>query len=68
MASDHDAEISTQPYSSCLQLDAIEGGTFCTAPAKDQKPMYILTDNDFEVLSFPDLFPTGDGGYYRHEP
>ena len=67
-AVDCNAEISTQPYSSCLQLDDIEGGTFCIAPAKDQKPKYILTDNDFEVLLFPDLFPTGDGRYYRHEP
>ena len=68
VATDHNAEISTQPHSSCLLLDDIEGRTFCIAPAKDQKPMYIPTDKVFEVLSFPDLFPTGDGRYYRHEP
>ena len=27
-------------------------------------PKYILLDNDFEVLAFPDLFPYGGGGYH----
>ena len=27
-------------------------------------PKYILLDNDFEVLAFPDLFPYGTGGYH----
>ena len=27
-------------------------------------PKYILLDNDFEVLAFPDLFPYGSGGYH----
>ena len=26
--------------------------------------MYILLDNDFEVLAFPDLYPYGGGGYH----
>ena len=28
-------------------------------------PKYILLDNDFEVLAFPDLFPYGGGGYHN---
>ena len=28
-------------------------------------PKYILLDNDFEVLGFPDLFPYGGGGYHN---
>ena len=27
-------------------------------------PKYILLDNDFDVLAFPDLFPYGSGGYH----
>ena len=27
-------------------------------------PKYILLDNDFEALAFPDLFPYGSGGYH----
>ena len=27
-------------------------------------PKYILLDNEFEVLAFPDLFPYGGGGYH----
>ena len=67
-AADHNAEISTQPYSSCLQLDDIEGGTFCIAPAEGTKPKYIPTDNDFEFLSFPDLLPAGISGYHAQKP
>ena len=37
-ATDHNAEISTQAYSLCLQLDDIEGGTFWIAPAVGNKP------------------------------
>ena len=67
-AADHNAEISTQPYLSCLQVDDIEGGTFCIAPAEGNKQKYILRDNDFEVLPFPDIFPTGKSGYYTQKP
>ena len=67
-AADHNAGISTQPYLSCLQLDDIEGRTFCIALAEGNRPKYILTDNYFEVLSFPDLFPTGESGYYTQKP
>ena len=26
-------------------------------------PQYILMDHNFEVLAFPDFFPTGRSGY-----
>ena len=34
------------------------------APGENDIPKYILLDNDFEVLAFPDLFPYGSGGYH----
>ena len=60
---DRMASISLQPLSTCLQLDDINNKTFCVAPGENQKPIYILKDDDFETLSFPDLFPYGQGGF-----
>ena len=38
------------------------------APGENNIPKYILLDNDFEVLAFPDLFPYGGAGYHNaHE-
>ena len=64
---DENAHISLQPFSSCLQISDIEGATFCLAPGEGQTPKYIITDDDFETLSFPDLFPCGVGGYTTNE-
>ena len=33
------------------------------APRENNIPRYILLDDDFEVMAFPDLFPYGVGGY-----
>ena len=34
------------------------------APGENNIPKYILLENDFEVLVFPDLFLYGGGGYH----
>ena len=34
------------------------------APGENNIPKYILFDEGFEVLAFPDFFPYGEGGYY----
>ena len=34
------------------------------APGENNIPKYILLDEDFEVLEFPDFFPYGGAGYY----
>ena len=34
------------------------------APSKNNIPKFILLDEDFEVLAFPDLFPDGTGAYH----
>ncbi len=58
---DRMASISMQPLSTCLQLDDVTNKTFCVAPGENQTPIYILKDDDFETMSFPDLFPYGRG-------
>ena len=30
-------------------------------------PKYVLLDNDFKILAFPDLFPYGSGAYNSEE-
>ena len=34
------------------------------APGENNIPKYILLDNDFAVLAFPDLLLYGGGGYH----
>ena len=36
---------------------------YISAPGENNIPKYILLDEDFEVLTFPDLFPYSYGGY-----
>ena len=42
----------------------MENRIYQCAPGENNIPKYILLDNDFEVLAFPDLFPYGSGGYH----
>ena len=57
------AEVTLQPFSSCLQKEDVEAATFCLAPGEGQKPKHIIMDESFEQLSFPDLFPFGKGAF-----
>ena len=45
-------------------LKTWENQIYQCAPGENNIPKYILLDNDFEVLAFPDLFPYGSGGYH----
>ena len=67
-AADRSAEICGHPYSSTLQINKIEDAIYSLAPGEGNTPQYILLDHDFEVLAFPDFFPSGTGGYARREP
>ena len=49
---------------SVVQFDNLENQIFQCAPGENNILKYILLDNDFEVLAFPDLFPYGGGGYH----
>ncbi len=61
------AKLTMEPMSTCLQLDEVQKNTFCIAPRERQKPIYILNDDNYEVMSFPDLFPFGRGGFVSEE-
>ena len=62
------AEISGAPYKTCLQLENL-GQIYTLAAAEGNIPQSILDDDDFEVLAFPDCFPSGTctGSYQTKE-
>jgi len=50
---------------SCLTscVSSVTDATFCVAPAEGNKPKYIITDENSEVLAFPDMFPYVTGSF-----
>ena len=54
-------ELTGDPLPSVLQFENLENQIY---PGENNIPKYILLDNDFKVLAFPDLFPFGSGGYH----
>ena len=50
-------------YPSAVQFENLENQIYQCAPGENNIPKYILLDNDFEVLAYPDLLPYGSGGY-----
>ena len=67
LAADRMAETNGQQDSCTLQLEHIEDGVYSVAPGEDNLPKYVLLDKDFEVLAFPDLFPSGEDGFHTVE-
>ena len=51
------------PLPSVVKFDNIENCIFNCAPGENNLPKYVLLDEDFELLAFPDLFPYGCRGY-----
>ena len=64
-AVNHRQELTGDPLPSVLQFENLENQIYQCAPGENNIPKYILLDNDFEVLAFPDLFPYGGGGYHN---
>ena len=60
----HRQELTGDPLPSVVQFENLENKIYQCAPGENNIPKYILLDNDFEVLAFPDLFPYGSGGYH----
>ena len=60
---DEKAEVTIGATSTCMQFKNLDDVVISIAPGQDAVPKYILMDNDFEVLAFPDLFPGGFGGF-----
>ena len=52
---------------SVVQIDNLEKEIYQCAPGENNTPKYMLLDDNFEVLTFPDLFPYGKGGYMSAE-
>ena len=57
-------ELTGDPLPSVVQFENLENQIYQCAPGENNIPKYILLDNDFEVLAFPDLFPYGSGVYH----
>ena len=58
-------ELTGNPLPSVVQFENLENQMYQCTPGENNIPKYILLDNDFEVLAFPDLFPYGGGGYHN---
>ena len=63
-ALDHNQEMTGDALPSMVQIENLENRIYQCAPGENNIPKYILLDEDFEVLAFPDFFPYGEGGYY----
>ena len=57
-------ELTGDPLPSVVPFENSENQIYQCAPGENNIPKYILLDNDFEVLAFPNLFPYGGGGYH----
>ena len=60
-------ETTGDPLPSVVQFDNLENVIFNCAPGENNIPKYILLDEQFEELAFPDLFPSGFGRYYTRK-
>ena len=58
-------ELTGDTLSSVVQFENLENQIYQCAPGENNIPKYILIDNEFEVLAFPDLFQYGGGGYHN---
>ena len=56
IAINHRQELTGDPLLSVVQFENLENQIYQCAPGENNIPKYILFDNDFEVLAFPDLF------------
>ena len=66
-ALDQKQELTGDVMPSVIQMDNMENCIYQCAPGKNNIPKYVLLDNDFEVVAFPDLFPSGSGAYNSEE-
>ena len=48
-------QLTGDPLPSVVQFENLEKQIYQCAPGENNIPRYILLDNDFEVLAFPDL-------------
>ena len=64
---DRRQELTGDDMPSVVQIYNIENKIYQCAPGQNNTPQYLLLDDNFEVLTFPDLFPYGWGGYFSSD-
>ena len=66
----HTRQITCCPQESMLSAGNPEADaqTYSVAPAEDQKPISIMTDEHFEEMANPDKFCFGKGGFSTEQP
>ena len=52
-----------KPTANMMQFENLENEIYTVAAGENNIPCYMLMDDEFEVLGFPDMFPCGTGGY-----
>ena len=62
-ATDTNLQLTGIPTSNALEFENLENEVYTCAPGENQIPHYMLMDDKFEVLAFPDMFPYGTQGY-----
>ena len=50
-------ELTGDALPSVVQIENLENQVYQCAPGENNIPKYMLLDEDFEVLAFPDFFP-----------
>ena len=66
-AVDRRQEIMGDDMPSVVQIDNIENHIYQCAPGQNNTPQYLLLDDNFEVIAFPNLFPYGQEGYFSSD-
>ena len=62
-ATDANLQLTGIPTSNVLEFENLENEVYTCALDENQIPCYILMDDEFEVLAFPDMLPYGTKGY-----
>ena len=62
-ATDANLQVVGRPTSNMLQYENLEQEIYTCAPGENNTPRYMLMDDTFEELAFPDMFPYGCCGY-----
>ena len=64
---DRKQQLTGDALPSVVQIENLENQIYQCALGVNTILKYILLDEDFEVLAFPDFFPYGEGGYYSEQ-
>ena len=63
IATEASLQVTGRSTANVLQFENLENEIYTCAPGENNTPCYMLMDNEFEVLVFPDMFPYGPGAF-----